>query len=96
MRYSELTPSIHYKFEDGKLLRQSINGWHDDNLRCTRNIGRFKIYACRFDCALPYTKYYVVDIETGKVLQGEAQHYYSGDNHLSELVSDLQTIQEAK
>ena len=70
-----------YKYEDNKLKRLSANGWHDDKSRCTRNVSRYKVYAQHFNCALPYSRYYVVDTKTGEVrVSGE---------HLSSIINEL-------
>ena len=37
--------------------------------KCVRNVGKFKVYAEHFECARPYTNYYVVDTETGEQVE---------------------------
>lgn len=97
MLKEELTLTENYKFEDGKLYRKSVSGWHhEDDEKCVRNVGIYKVFAYRINAAVPYTVYHVANTETGEVLAGEAQHWWSGNNHLGELVESLRTELETR
>lgn len=79
-----------YKVENGKLICQSVNGWHDLGSKCVRNVGQYKIFADHFECALPYTNYYVADTKTGKVMAYRDHPSYLGSavKELAEQVAE--------
>ena len=55
------------KYENGKLHFKTKTGWSDENDRPVRNAGDYKIFARHFDCALPYTHYYIANVNNGRV-----------------------------
>ena len=76
------------RFNGKGIEYQSINGWHDSGSKCARNVGKFKVYSDHFDCAAPYTNYYVADTETGEVVEYKGHYTYMG-SALSEIVEQV-------
>ena len=54
------------------------------NSTCVRNVGKFKVYADHFECARPYTNYYVVDTETGEQVE-----YLDHPSYLSSPLAEI-------
>ena len=82
-----------YKFEDGKLCRNSTIGWQQENRRPYRVAGNFNIYIDSFPRAgLPYSKYYIADKLTGTVYSAEiSQGFINSRVFNQELVDWLKT-----
>lgn len=76
------------RYENGKLLYQSISGWHDMESKCVRNVGRFKVFAVRIECAVAYTNYYVADTESGEVVEYRDHPSYMG-SALTEIIEQV-------
>ena len=89
-----LVPHTGYRYSGGRLQRRSVSGWHDEDDRAARNLGRYKVYARRFNAATPYTRYFVADTESGAVYTKEAQHYGTG-HALKDLVDAIEGKSEA-
>lgn len=53
--------SQQYVMKDSKIFRTVTDGLVEDKLRTTRKIGKYRICAEHFNCALPYTNYYIID-----------------------------------
>jgi len=77
------------KWHDGKLWYVSANGEHADDIKCTAVIGKYRLYAVHFECALPYTNYYIVDTTKNTVLEICDVHF----TILSELKQELKEVQ---
>lgn len=54
--------SEYYKVINGEVFRNVQAGLikEDDFRKTTRHIGKYRIVARHFDCALPYTHYYLI------------------------------------
>lgn len=63
------------------------NCTHDNlkGVRCVRNVGKYKVYAEHFDCALPYTIYYIVDTKENTVYMSEECHFSYLENIINAL-----------
>lgn len=80
----------YYRVDGGRLQYRSVNGWHDMCSRCVKVVGKFKVFADHFDCAMPYTNYYVGDTETGEVAV-----YKYHPSYLGSLVGEIASQVEA-
>lgn len=57
----EFEESTYYKVIDGKIYRNVQAGLIEcKDMRTTRKVGPYRIIAQHFECALPYTNYYLV------------------------------------
>ncbi len=77
-----------YIYENGKLYRITPNGKFEDRLHCVKRIGKFKLCAELFNCALPYTIYYIIDTKSGKVYESEECHF----SYIKEISEELKYI----
>ena len=82
------TKTIKY---DKKLYRLSVSGWNIENdAKCIRNIKHYKLFAIAFpDCALPYTRYFLVDTKENKVYTTELQQYLSPGKDIIDRLSKM-------
>ena len=76
----------YFIYENGKVYRNVQAGKIEDKLHCVRKIGKYKLCATHFDCALPYTVYYLIDTEKEVI-------YRSGDCHFSYLKELVEVIE---
>lgn len=65
----ELKESTYYVMKNGNVYRNVASGLIKNPMRTTRNAGKYKIHAEHFNCALPYTNYYVLDSENDKIYE---------------------------
>ena len=81
------------KFEDKKIYDKSKIGWrHVTTIKIVRNIGQYKVGAVHFDCALPYSNYYVIDTISGKIYRMSAIFYCGWNGVLKQLIEDLKNV----
>ena len=89
-----LYKSDNYKWQNNKLYNKTQTGWNIvDYVKWMRNIGPYKIGSVHFNCALPYSNYYIVDTNTSNVYKIDNVIFTSGYNGvLKEIVNDLQLV----
>lgn len=80
--------SSYYKVVNNKVYRNVQAGLIEDEdfKRTTRRVGKYRIVAKRFDCALPYTMYYL--IFNNKIYETE-QHPIWISNILNDMTNEL-------
>lgn len=78
----------YYIYENGKIYRNVAAGKFEDKLHCVRRIGKYKLCAEHFNCALPYTVYYVIDTEKEVIYRSEDCHY----SYINELVEAIKQL----
>ena len=82
-----------YRYENGKIIFTNNTGSYvRDWMRCTRNVGKYKIYATHFNCALPQTRYEIVDTEDGTLYKFPTSDGFSR-SILNDLVIGLKIMQ---
>lgn len=62
-------------YQNGKLHYKAMAGLQDEGAKCVRNIGKYKLFAIHFDCAFPYTRYYLFDTDTNIVYRSDEYSY---------------------
>lgn len=65
----QIIESNNLRYENNKLIRTTKVGEKIEKNKPIRSTDNYKIYADHFDCALPYTHYYIASIKTGKVYE---------------------------
>ena len=70
--------SSYYIMKDGKVYRNVSAGLFEESMRATRVVNGYKIHADHFNCALPYTNYYILDPKNNCV-------YESRDNTMGRI-----------
>lgn len=78
----------YFIYENGKVYRNVVAGKFEDKLHCVRKIGKYKLCAVHFDCALPYTVYYLIDTEKEIIYRSEDCHY----SYINELVDAIKQL----
>lgn len=78
----------YYTYENGKVYRIVANGKRQDKLHCVRKVGKYKLCAEHFNCALPYTVYFIIDTEKGNVYQSRDCH----SSYINELVDEIKRL----
>ena len=83
----------YYKVIDGKVYRNVKAGLIEDSefKKTTRRVGKYRIIAFHFDCALPYTKYYLIFDD--KIYSTEL-HPEFVPNILNDMVKELKNIKK--
>ena len=79
--------SSYFVMKDGKVYRNVIAGLIEESMRATRVVNGYKIHADHFDCALPYSNYYILDPKNNCV-------YESRDNTIGR-IQDLVVAMKA-
>lgn len=81
------------KYENKKIYTKSNIGWRIvDYIKIKRNIGQYKIGCVHFDCALPYSNYYIINTSDGKIYTMSATFYCGWNGVLKELIEDLSKV----
>lgn len=85
------TESTYYILQDGKVYRKTVAGLFEEKWSIARKISDdVKIHVDHFDCAVPYSNYYILDYKNQKIYESKDHFSYYGGN-LRELVDALKT-----
>lgn len=81
--------STYYVMKGGKVYRNVTAGLIEEKWTITRKINDdIKIHAEHFDCACPYSNYYVLDFKNQKIYEAKDNQSYLGGK-MKELVDGL-------
>ena len=67
--------SKNFIIKDKKIYRIASAGLFENPMKTTRNAGKYKIHVEHFDCAYPYSNYYLIDYENGKIHELRNIHF---------------------
>lgn len=85
----KFTESTYYIIKDGKVYRNVYAGLFEEKWAITRKVSDdVKIHVEHFDCACPFSRYYILDYKNGRVYKSDEQYSYLGSN-INELVETL-------
>lgn len=83
--------STYYVMKGGKVYRNVAAGLFEEKWTITRKINEdIKIHVDHFDCACPYSNFYVLDYKNQKIYESKNNQSYLTGN-LRELVDGLKT-----
>ena len=87
----EFKKDTYYKAIDNVVYRDVKAGLieEDDFRKTTRKVDKYRIVAQHFDCALPYTNYYLI---FGNNIYVTEQHPIWIPNILNDMVNDLKSL----
>ena len=85
IKFSETS---YYIYKDGIIYRRAAAGDFKERWSIHRKVGHYKIHSEHFDCALPYTVYYLIDTKNDKIYKSEDCH----SSMINEIVEELKKI----